>query len=326
MKKTLVYVILILFGLLIGFIILGDVFTSEMNKTVKNPYAYDLGDIKKIDPAMIKYKESKRIGVAFPKPVAIDYHQGLLGIAFENQIQMIDTLGREYFNKTIQDRVTSISFAPDGKLFIARKDHVDIYSNRGDLLGSWEELDSSSYITSIAFKEDAVFIADAGGPKILRYDYDGQLLNSFDGKGRTDSKFGFVVPSPYFDIAVDPDNQLWVANTGMQYIENYTDEGSLRAFWGESSFTLKGFTGCCNPAQFSILSNGWFVTCEKGLVRIKIYFPSGEVESVVATSDDFDVNSAPADLAVDEADNIYALDISRKMIRKFEKTGQTGEN
>lgn len=319
MKKRLIYIILILFGLLIAFIILGDVFTSEMSKTVKNPYAYDLGDIKKIDPAMIKFRESKRIGVGFSKPIAIAYHQGLLGIAYENHMQLIDTLGREYFNKTIQGPVTSISFAPDGKLFLGCKNHIELYDTKGNLLDRWQELDSSAYITSIAFKEDAVFVADAGGPKIIRYTYQGEQLNSFDGKGRTDSKFGFVVPSPYFDVAVDADNELWVANTGMQYIENYTDEGSLRAYWGESSFTLKGFIGCCNPAQFSVLSNGNFVTCEKGLVRIKVYLPSGEVESVVATSADFDVNSVPADLAVDETDNIYVLDITRKMIRKFEQ-------
>lgn len=317
MKNKLIYGILILFGLLIAFIILGDVFTNEMNKTVKNPYAYDLGDIKKIDPFMIKYREVKRIGLGLPKPIAVDYHKGLLGIAYENQMQLIDTLGQEYFNKTIDGPVTSISFAPDGKIFLGCKNHIELYGLQGNLLESWEGLDSSAYITSIAFKDDAVFVADAGGPMVHRYTYEGQLLNSFDGKGRTDNKYGFVVPSPYFDIAVDPDNQLWVANTGLQYIENYSDEGSLRAFWGESSFTLKGFTGCCNPAQFSILSNGYFVTCEKGLVRIKVYLPSGEVESVVATSDDFDVGSAPADLTVDEKDNIYVLDVTRKMIRKF---------
>ena len=319
MKKNLIYIILILFGLLIAFIILGDVFTNDLNKTTKNPYAYDLGDIKKIDPTMIKYQEVKRTKVGFPKPKAIDYHKGRLCIAYQNHVQLIDTMGQEYFNKTIDGLATCISFAPDGRIFLGRKTFIEIYNGEGVLLDKWDPLDSSAYITSIAFKEDAVFVADAGGPIVHRFDYHGQLLNSFDGTGRVESKFGFIIPSPYFDLDVDPDNEIWVANTGQQYIENYTDDGSLRAYWGESSFTLKGFTGCCNPAHFTILSNGNFVTCEKGLVRIKVYLPSGEVESVVATSDDFDSNSEPADLAVDEDDKIYALDITRKMIRKFEK-------
>jgi hypothetical protein len=54
-------------------------------------------------------------------------------------------------------------------------------------------------------------------------------------------------------------------------------------------------------------------------VRIKVYLPSGELESVVATPDDFNVNSEAPDLTSDELNNIYILDITRKMIRKFER-------
>jgi len=319
MKKNLIYVILIIFGALIAYIMLGDAFKNNMSKTVKKPYEFKLGDVKKVDPSMIKYHETKRIGVKFPKPKALDYQKGLLAVAYVNHFQLIDTLGQEYFNKSINETITCISFAPDGKIFLGCKNHIEQYDLKGNLLEKWDDLDSSSYITSIAFKENAVFVANAGGPEVYRYNYQGEILNSFDGTGRIESDYGFIVPSPYFDIHVDPDNQLWVANTGLQHIENYTDEGSLRGYWGEPAFTLKGFTGCCNPAQFTILSNGSFVTCEKGLVRIKVYLPSGEVESVVASPDDFDKDSLPADLAADEDDKIYVLDISRKMIRKFER-------
>ncbi len=319
MKKNWIYVVLIIFGTLIAYIILGDVFKNDMQKTSKNPYALDLVDVRKVDPSMIKYHETKRIGVAFPNPKALDYSNGLIVIAYSNHLQLIDTMGREFFNKPIDETLTAISFSPDGKIFLGCKNHIQLYDNSGNLLQKWDMIDSSSYITSIACKENTVFVADAGGPKIYRYNYKGDLLNSFDGTGRLESDYGFIVPSAHFDIDIDPDNQLWIANTGLQQIENYTDEGILRGYWGEPSFTLKGFSGCCNPANFSILSNGSFVTCEKGLVRIKVYLPSGEVESVVAAPDDFDADSSPADLAVDEDDNIYVLDVSRKMIRKFER-------
>ena len=317
MKKYLVYTVVIILGALIAFIILSDISKSNLNQ--KNPYAFDLEEFKKIDTSMIKYKEVKRIAANFSNPKAFDYYKGLLGIAYENHLQVIDTTGREYFNRTIEDTITSISFAPDGKIFLGCEDHIELYDLNGELLDKWEIIDPGSYITSIAFKEDMIFIADAGGPVVHRFNYKGEKINSFDGTGRIESDIGFVVPSPYFDLAIDPDDQLWVANTGLQSIENYTDEGALRAYWGEPSFTLEGFIGCCNPAQFSILSNGSFVTSEKGIVRIKVYHPSGELESVVASSSDFNPTSEPADLAVDEHDGIYALDISRKMIRKFER-------
>lgn len=317
MKKYQIYAVLIILGVLISYIIFSDVFKNDTN--AKNPYAYELKQFTKIDPTMMKYKEVKRISASLSKPKAIDYYQGLLGIAFENQLQVIDTLGQEYINKYIGGPITSISFSPDGRIFLGCKDHVEVYDMSDDILDKWSIIDSASYITSIAFKGDVVFIADAGGPFVHKFNLDGTKLDSFDGTGRIQGELGFVVPSPYFDLAMDPDDQLWVANTGLQSIENYTDEGTLRAYWGKPSFTIEGFVGCCNPAQFSILSNGSFVTSEKGLARIKVYHPSGELESVVAAPDDFNPDSEPADITSDENDAIYILDISRKMIRKFER-------
>ena len=322
MKTGLIYTVLIIFAALIAYIILGDIFSNNSN--TKNPYKYELADFREVDPLLVKYREVKRINTNTSKPKAIDYYKGFLGIAYENHLQLIDTTGQEYFLKSIDGYITSLSFAPDGKIFLGCMDHIEVYDHNGELLDKWDKIDSASYITSIAFKGDVVFVADAGGPVVYRFNHEGELMNSFDGTGRIQSDYGFIVPSPYFDLAVDPDNQLWVANTGIQCIENYTDIGELRAFWGKPSFQLEGFIGCCNPAQFSILSNGSFVTSEKGMARIKVYYPSGELESVVATPDDFDPDSEPADLTIDEDDGIYVLDISRQMIRKFERKGNNG--
>ena len=123
----------------------------------------------------------------------------------------------------------------------------------------------------------------------------------------------------YFDIIVDPDNELWIVNPGLHYIENYTDEGQIRAFWGEASFDIEGFTGCCNPAHIASLPDGSFVTSEKGLLRIKVYKPSGEFECVVASPNKFDENAAPLDITTDEKGNIYALDITKNTVRIFKR-------
>ena len=312
-----VYTILIILGALIASIIFGDVFTNDLNK--QNPYLYDLAEFKRVDPSLIKYRETKRIKTEISKPKAIDYHEGFIGIAYENYMQVIDTAGIEYLSKIINDTVTSISFAPEGQIFLGCKNHIKIFDPNGDLLDEWDMNSSRAYITSVAFKENEVFIADAGGPVVHRFKRSGERINSFDGKGPRDKDIGFVIPSPYFDIAIDPENQLWVANTGRQSIQNYTETGSLRAHWGKPSFSIQGFAGCCNPVQFSILSNGNFVTCEKGIVRIKVYNPAGELESVVASPADFELDSEAADLTIDDNDDIYALDVSRQMIRKFER-------
>jgi hypothetical protein len=319
MNKNLIYVILIICGLAIAYIMVGGIFTNDLQSTAKNPYEYELGDVKKIDPEMIKYAETRRIALSYPDPKVIDYNQGLLAIGFEKHLQVIDTSGRELFNKSVTGPITSIKYSNNNQIFVGCKTQVQKYDVSGELLETWEEIASTAYITSLALKDDYVFVANAGGPEVYQYNSSGEILHSFDGKNRQDSKHGFIIPSPYFDLDVDSEGQLWAANTGLQTIENYNLDGSLRAFWGASSYDLKGFIGCCNPAQFTILENDSFVTCEKGIVRIKVYLPSGELESVVATPDDFNANSEAPDLTSDELNNIYILDISRKMIRKFER-------
>jgi len=319
MSKNLIYIILIICGVLIAYIMVGGVFRNDLKKSVKNPYDYDLRDIRKIDPELIKYKETKRIGLTFPDPKALDYQDGQLCIGYANQLQLIDTVGVEVFNTSVEGPVTAIKLATNDEIFVACKTHILKYNLSGTQMESWSAIDSGSFITSIELKDDYVYVADAGGPVVYQYNLFGEILHPIDGKNRTDNKHGFIIPSPYFDLATDSKNQLWVANTGMQALENLSTDGAVRSFWGAASYDISGFIGCCNPAHFTILPNDAFVTCEKGLVRIKVYHASGALDAVVATPDDFDVNSEPLDLTADEQGNIYALDQSRKMIRKFER-------
>lgn len=321
MKKTLVYILLLVLGALIAYIILGDFMGGDMKKSTKNPYAFDIKEFEHVDPELIKYKEAKRIKLNNASPKAIDYHKGLIALAFKNILQVIDTSGREIFNKAVIGPSTAIHFS-DSKIYLGSKDHVEIFDLEGNQLESWKIIDTAAYITSITQKNNMLFVANAGGPEVIRYNMKGEIDLRFDGKRQELSEYGFIVPSAYFDLDIDPDNQLWVANTGIQNIQNYTDEGKLRAHWGNAGYKLKDFTGCCNPAHFTILTNGSFVTCEKGLVRIKVYKPSGELDGVIAAPKDFDVDSEPADLTSDEYDNIYTLDISKKMIRKFERIAE----
>jgi hypothetical protein len=134
------------------------------------------------------------------------------------------------------------------------------------------------------------------------------------------------VPSPYFDLEIGRDNLLWVTNPGNHRIEAYTFDGHLEASWGEASFGIGGFCGCCNPSYFTILPDGRFVTSEKGLARVKVNSAKGAFESVVAGADAFskyfqNVNSLPAalDVAADSTGRIFVADSLGGAVRIFEK-------
>ena len=317
MNKRLIYILLLVMAAIATYIILGDFLRNEVKKGDKNPYAFNLRDFEHVDPSLIKYRESKRIKLNHASPTAIDYHHGFLALGFNDRIQLIDTSGREIFNMPIANRSTAIYISENDIIYLGCKTFVETYDLKGSRLASWPEIDTGAFITSITLKDDQIILANAGGPEIIRCSLDGLIEGRFDGAQQEPNEIGFVIPSPYFDVHIDPDDALWIANTGLQKIQNYTIEGKLRAFWGESGYDLQDFTGCCNPAHFMILSDGSFVTSEKGLVRIKVYKPSGELDAFVAPPSSFAKKSEPLDMTSDEHDNIYTLDITQGMIRKF---------
>jgi len=319
MKRIWISMALIIPAGLIVYLILGDFVGNKLQQEDKNPYALEVDTFKEVDPALVKYREIKRINLSHPSPKAVAYQNGKLGLAYENYLQLIDTTGLEIYGIALSGPVTAIAFSPRENLFVGCGDRIEIYDLDGNASDKWQPGNAKTLITALAFKEERVFAADAGNKIVHIYDYDGNPVASFEGRGRMEGNHGFIIPSSYFDLEVDPDNQLWVTNPGMLYLENYSDEGKLRAFWGEASFDIDGFTGCCNPAHFTFLPDGSFVTSEKGITRIKVYKPSGELDGVVATPQAFDEDSEPPDVAVDTLGRIYALDITRNMVRIFEK-------
>lgn len=293
--------------------------SGEIKDTAINPYAYDFDEYKAVDPSMIEFREARRIGLSIPEPKAIDVRNNLIAIGFKEQVQVIDTTGLEIINRSVRGPVTAISFSPEGNIFLGCQNSIEVFNLEGESMARWEHFGEKTLITAIAFKDSVTFIADAGNRIVLRLNKKGEVIDSFDGTSRLEGNYGFILPSPYFDLEVDPDDQLWVVNSGLLKVENYTDDGSVRAFWGKPSFEIDGFTGCCNPAHIAIMEDGSFVTSEKGIFRIKVYKPSGELDSVVAAPDDFEDDNEPADIAVDEHGKIYALDITIGKIRIFER-------
>jgi hypothetical protein len=204
------------------------------------------------------------------------------------------------------------------RIYVAINNQVLVFNQSGEIINKWKTLENGSSVTAIAAGENAVYVADAGKRKVLKYNAEGELLLEFDGKADEGVLHGFIIPSGFFDLNINPDGDLWVVNPGMHALENYTADGNLREHWNKTSMLTEGFSGCCNPAFYTFLPDGRFVTSEKGLVRIKTYKPSGEFDGVVAAPVKFKDEGRAPDVATDNKGNIYALDFDKKMIRVFE--------
>jgi hypothetical protein len=197
------------------------------------------------------------------------------------------------------------------------RDHLEIYSISGELLKRWKSCGDNAIITSIAVNGNDVYIADAGNKIVYHYNTAGNLLSTIGQKDPEKGIPGFVIPSPYFDLGIGRNGELWVVNPGRHSFEQYNPEGELISSWGKASMTVEGFCGCCNPSNFAILSDGSFVTSEKGIERIKIYKPTGDFSCLVAGSGAFVEGTKGLDLAVDSKGRILVLDPEKNQIRIF---------
>ncbi|MBT3382682.1 MAG: hypothetical protein HN778_06510 [Prolixibacteraceae bacterium] len=316
MKNKGIIIFLIILAVIIVAVMVGDFLSSRPEKSGANPFKYDVDQFKNVDEELILYKETKNFKIGFESPAGISISNNLIYLAGDSKVSVIDFSGKLVKEFNLEGTPNSIKVG-NGKIFIAYETFLTIYDLEGNLLNKIDDFNENSFLKSIAVKGTEIFIADAGQRLIYRLSEEGVVLGNFDGKS-SDEDFGFIVPSPYFDLAFNAEGDLWVVNPGMHSFENYTGEGDLRTFWKNTSMETPGFSGCCNPAHFTFLPDGSFVTSEKGMVRIKIYKPSGEFFGVVAAPNKFVAEGHAPEVAVDDLGNVYALDFDKKLLRVFE--------
>lgn len=319
MNAKKIIIALVIFGSVAGILIaVHSLMTSEDETVLVNPYEYDVSDLTRIDPSQVKYTEIRTIetGMSNLNALAMDSVDQLYvtGTGLLRVYDMQDTIQHEW---KLEAEPECIAVAPDGTVYLGMRDHVEVYDLTGERKQSWPVLDGTPYITALAVTTNYVFIADYGNRRVLKCTMNGTVLGTIGDKDPGRDIPGFVIPSPYFDLALGTDNTLWVVNPGRHLLQNFTYSGDLRSSWGKSSMALDGFCGCCNPSYIAILPDGTFVTSEKGLERVKIYTADGSYAGVVAGPEQFSEGTAGLDLAVDSDENIYILDPAGTTIRIF---------
>ncbi|HLB73297.1 MAG TPA: NHL repeat-containing protein [Sedimentisphaerales bacterium] len=294
----------------------------------------DITELARIDPNLILYEESSvRISTGFEQSQAIAVDsQGRIYVVGDNAVRVFAPNGDPINQISLSQTALCVETGDDGAIYLGTKDHVEVFDAAGQRIATWEGLGDDAFLTAIAVAGDNVFVADAGNRIVLHYDRSGKILNRIGKKDLERNVPGFMVPSPYFDLAVSKDGLLRVVNPGRLRVEAYTLEGDFEFSWGESSVAVEGFCGCCNPADFALLPDGGFVTSEKGLARVKVYDSQGTFVGVVAGSDQLLEGGAPYiaelpeqhrvggfDVAVDPDGRVLILDRINNAVRFYTK-------
>lgn len=210
---------------------------------------------------------------------------------FDNDLKLI-------WNLKTPAPVTSLSNSGDS-VFASTATQILVIDKGGKLLSEWGPFEDSSLITSVTSNKKYVAIADAGSRVVFILDKGGEVKKMI---GQGDKQF--VIPSPYFEVALDMDNNLFTANTGKHRVETRNINGDILSFFGHPGTGPNYFCGCCAPPHFIVLPNG-FVTAEKGINRIKILDKQGEFVEFVSSHNNF-IKSVPLDLASIDGKTIYA--------------------
>ena len=219
---------------------------------------------------------------------------GEIYVSGDFAIRRFDPAGRKLAEIATIEPPGAIAVDANGTVYATFGNKVWVFDRDGKRLATWPARENA-VLTSIAVCDAGVLAADAGGRCVLRYGRDGKLLGVIGKKDEARNCPGFVVPSPYFDVAMAPDGLLRVTNPGRHQIEVYTLDGDRGAAWGRFSATEPdGFVGCCNPANFAVVPApgrpgdfAGFVTAEKGLARVKVFDADGKFAGLLAAPDTF---------------------------------------
>lgn len=315
-QKIIIISAIILLLTLVAFMV-KDFFFSKPES--RNPYEFELNNVRTGDTSMATFSETGQIKTSLEEihGIATD-NSGKIFVAGKGGVERFDASGKLENKFKTDSTALCIALSGNGNIFLGMKDHLEIWNNSGKHLSTWASFGLNAVITSIAVKGNDVFVADAGQKVVYHCDIKGNLINKIGLKDPATGVPGFIIPSPYFDLGISKDGNLWVVNPGRHSFEKYTSDGALLTSWSKASMAMEGFCGCCNPSNFAFLNDSLFVTSEKGIERVKIYNTDGTFLAIVATPDQFEAGTKGLDLAVDKQNRILVLDPVKKMIRIFE--------
>ena len=284
-------------------------------------YQYNLSVIKKTDTNLLIHAQVQRIHPSLSNltALAVDRSDRII-VGSMSAIEILDQQGEPLNTIPVNEPVRCLAASAQGDIFAGLNNHVEVFDPSGNRKAVWKSPDPRTMLTSIAVSTAYVFVADCGNRIVWRFTRTGELTGQIGNKDQKKRPVGFVVPSAFFDLAVDADQSLWVANPGLHRMEHFTADGTFLGAWGEFSMNATGFCGCCNPSNMALTPDGEFITSEKHIVRVKQYDARGIFKGILSGQEDWPDKAEGLDLAVDSHGRILVLDPTANVIRIYVKS------
>ncbi|MBT3192797.1 MAG: hypothetical protein HN341_09610 [Verrucomicrobia bacterium] len=292
---------------------------SRPGRTVPEAYRYSIQAYEEAERTAARLcDERTAIPLALLEPRALATGpDGCIAAIGDRAMLLLDRSGRETKRIALEHEPTCVAWA-DVIVYVGFKTHIEVFTTDGECTQVWQTLGENAWLTGLTSDETGVYAADYGQRTVWKLDNEGRLQGRIDGHSPDDDGAGFVTPSPFFDVVANK-GVVWITNPGRQRVEEYDIHGTKQTQWGHASTAIDGFCGCCNPTHLARLRDGRFITSEKGMPRVKLYSPEGDLLGAVALSTDFREGTKGLDLATDGDGRILVLEPQKRRIRIFEE-------
>jgi hypothetical protein len=212
-----------------------------------NPYALDLADYKKIDPALIGFEETASFDVPLESLRALAVEEGdrilVGGDGGGPALLRFEPGAREPERIPLPALPHCLAPGPAGEIYVGTRDRIVVLRPGEPEPETWTGLGEQAFLTAIAADEKDVFAADGGQRLVWRFDPRGGLKSILGKKDEKAGEAGFLVPGPCFDLALSPGGALWVVNPGRHRVQHRARDGRVLSSWGIHGFEIEGFGG-----------------------------------------------------------------------------------
>jgi streptogramin lyase len=155
--------------------------------------------------ASLEYRPSHRIGGK--GSADHQFRKSLHGIALDDDdrihavgdsvVKVFTAQGDLIRQWPITQPAYSVAVDGDGRTWVGQWRQIEVYDPQGSLVDTWKDPERLGLISDIAVGAGGVFLADASGRCIRRFDQEGRFLNNIGDRHR---KGGFDIPNGVVDF------------------------------------------------------------------------------------------------------------------------------